>query len=111
MSQAIPPSLAKYMQTRDRRIHALYKFNATPITGMFERLMQGQVIRLGGRASCGGKVDSSWVEYTAWNEVIRKACSMGIQITTTPIKQGNAWATKCGGFWEENDYQLTGKGA
>ena len=101
--------LASYIATRDKRCTTASGWGKTPISEHFARLMRGDVVRVGGRASCGPKVDASWVEFTAWNEVIRKAQKSGLQIEVTPVKHGNAWATKCGGFWNENDYRLLPK--
>lgn len=109
--QPVAAKLQGYIETRDRRCAAASGWNRKPITEHFARLMRGETVRVGGRASCGSKVDPSWVEFTAWNEVVRKARDMGIQIKERPIKHGNGWATKARGFWNENDYALDATGA
>lgn len=105
------PALQRFIETRDRRVQATsgLGWNKAAITEQFTKLMAGQVVRIGGRASCGGKVDPTWVEFTAWNEVIKKARASGITISDTPVKHGNGWATKCGGFWDERDYCLSSR--
>lgn len=74
---------------------------------LFEKLTAGGIVRVGGRACCGGRVDPSWTLFIAWQEIVRKMQKLGIEVTVTPLKQANAWATKAGGFWDENDYQLS----
>lgn len=101
---AIEERLAKFITTRDRRVAK--KWSPTPISEIFNELLARGVVRVGGRATCGTSVDPTWVEFCAWKEVVVKARKMGYQITETPIKHGNGWATKCGGFWEENEYRI-----
>ena len=108
-AQAIAAKLVSYIATRDRRIAKAAGYSKAPLAENFERLMSGQVVRVGGRATCGsGSVDPTWVEFSAWKEVVTKASKLGLRITETPVKHGNGWATKARGFWDENDYQLTG---
>lgn len=76
------------------------------MTELFDQLMAGQAVKVGGRASCGGKVDPSWVFLAAWREIIKQAGTFGIRVSVSPVKHGNGWATKCGGFWDEADYCL-----
>lgn len=104
----VSEKLRSYIETRDRRCQKASGWSRTPIREHFDRLMRGDTVRVGGRASCGGKVDPSWIEFTAWNEVVRKARGLGIRIEATPVKHGNGWATKARGFWDENDYVLEG---
>jgi hypothetical protein len=99
--------LASFVATRDRRCAKASGWGNAPISEHFARLMRGETVRVGGRASCGPKVDPTWVELTAWREVVRKARSLGLSVDEIPVKHGNGWATKCGGFWDENDYRLT----
>jgi hypothetical protein len=104
--QNISPALDSFIATRERRISKAFGYSRTSVRESFERLLAGQVVRVGGRATCGGKVDPSWVEFVAWQEIIRKAATAGLRVEVTPVKHGNGWATKAGGFWDENDYQL-----
>lgn len=102
----VEKKLASFVATRDRRIAKASGYERTPLAEHLSRLLAGQTVRVGGRTSCGGKVDPSWIELTAWNEVVRKARSFGMEVEEVPIKHGNGWATKAGGFWNENDYRL-----
>jgi hypothetical protein len=102
----VPKALLTFIATRERRVSKAFGYNRCSLSQDFERLLQGQVVRVGGRASCGPKVDPSWVEFVAWREIVRKAASIGLKIEATPVKHGNGWATKAGGFWDENDYCL-----
>lgn len=101
------PRLQSYIATRDRRIEGLAPWKRASLSECFAQLVSGRIVTVGGRASCGGRVDPTWVEFIAWNEIVRKAKSLGYGIEVTSIKHGNGWATKCGGFWNENDYRLT----
>jgi hypothetical protein len=100
----VPNALLTYIATRERRVSKAFGYDRRSLSQDFERLLKGQVVRVGGRASCGPKVDPSWVEFVAWREIVRKAGSAGLKIESTPVKHGNGWATKAGGFWDENDY-------
>jgi hypothetical protein len=102
----IPPALAKFIATRDRRIEKVSGWNDSAISNSFRHLLQFGEVIVGGRASCGGRPDPTWVQLCAWNEVIRKARAMGFDIKEESIKQGNAWATKAGGFWSESRYTI-----
>jgi hypothetical protein len=77
-----------------------------PIKEKFIELLQKSSVVAGGRASCGGTVDPTWVFFTLFNEVIRKATSLGYKIKVQRIKCENAYATIKGGFWHENEYTL-----
>lgn len=101
----IPVALDKYIATRERRFAAAFGYESN-LRDEFVRLLCGGTVRYGGRASCGHKTNGSWQAYVAWKEIITKASSLGIKVKVDPIQIGNGWATKAGGFWEENDYRL-----
>lgn len=105
-SSAVPEQLRKFIETRDRRVMKASGWRDAAISETFRKLLVTGSVVVGGRSSCGGKVDPTWVEFTAWNEVVQKARALGFDISKAPIKHGNAWATKCGGFWDENEYTL-----
>jgi hypothetical protein len=96
--------LASYIRTRDQRIAKDHPWNKTPLLDYFIELLKRGQVRVGGRATCGTYTDPSWKVFRAWNEVVRKARQIGIEIAEENIKQPNAWATKAGGFWEEREY-------
>lgn len=98
--------LDSYVATRERRVANAYGYPSGALRDNFRRLVAGQTVRVGGRATCGARIDPTWVELCAWKEIVRKARALGLVITETPIKHGNGWATKAGGFWDENDYTL-----
>jgi hypothetical protein len=101
--------LASFIATRDRRIAKSQPWSPTPLLESFRELLSKGETIVGGRASCGGKVDPTWVIFTSWNEVVRKARQFGYEITVTDIKHGNSWATKAGGFWSESEYKLAAR--
>lgn len=103
---AINPKLAAYIATRDRRLAKTRAWSPTPLMDAFMELISKGSVRVGGRASCGGSVDPTWVQFTLWNEVVRKARSLGYDIAEASIPQRNAWATRGGGFWDEREYSM-----
>lgn len=105
-SSAVHPVLAKYIGTRDKRCHKASGWHPCAMTENFQSLLAHGELTVGGRATCGTKVDPSWVGFTAWKEIVRKAQSLGYVIEVEPIKHGNGWATKAGGFWDECKYTL-----
>lgn len=107
---AWPDALRKYIEARDRRIARVYPHNASACTEIFANLLARGMVTVGGRASCGGRVDATWVLFTTWNEVVRKARKFGFAITERNIPQPNAWATKAGGFWSESEYTVAAIG-
>ncbi|MDW3683056.1 hypothetical protein RA280_15125 [Cupriavidus sp. CV2] len=101
---AIPSALEKYIATRDKRQKDV--LSDTPLRDMFEELLLRKRIEVGGRSSCGGPVDPTWRLFTSWNEVIKKANSVGLAIQITPVKHGNKSPTMAGGFWYSNIYEI-----
>lgn len=106
MGSEIPSQLVKYIAVRDARIMKTQPWSTYPLRMAFDELLTRGVVRMGGRASCGGKVDPTWQEFGWFNEIIRKAVALGYRITVTPIKQPNKSPTMAGGFWDENEYSL-----
>lgn len=102
----ISPKLEDYIATRDRRIAKSQPWSPTPLLDAFRELLTRGSVKVGGRASCGGSVDPTWAIFTAWNEVVRKARSLGYAIAEQDIKHGNGWATVAGGFWNEREYVI-----
>jgi hypothetical protein len=107
VNQILHPKLATYIATRDKRIAKEQPWNRTELADAFAELCKGGAVKMGGRATCGTSVDPTWRVLVMWKEVVRKARSYGYVITEEPIKQGNSWATKAGGFWEESEYRLS----
>jgi hypothetical protein len=85
----------------------LSAYKDKPITNYFNSLIKGEIVVVGGRTSCGGKVDPTWVEFISWNEVVRKAIKLGYKISVESIKQANKSPTMAGGYWQENRYTLS----
>ena len=98
------PKLESYIATRDKRMKS--PLTATPLRRQFDELLERGQVEVGGRASCGGAVDPTWLFFTAWNEVIRKAASLDYKIEITPVKHANKSPTMAGGFWNSNIYKL-----
>lgn len=100
------PRLKSYISTRDQKLAKDTPWSPTPLADNFEKLLTYGAVVVGGRATCGTKRDPTWTAYCLWRQVVSKAISLGYPIKSQDIKQGNAWATKAGGFWEESLYSL-----
>lgn len=98
------PKLESYIATRDKRMKN--PLTSTPLRKQFDELVERGKVEVGGRASCGGAVDPTWLFFTAWNEIIRKAVTLGYMIETAPVKHANKSPTMAGGFWNSNIYTL-----
>ena len=103
---SMPTALTSYIATRDKALHKKGHFQADALTRNWQQLEKFGTVEVGGRASCGGKPDLSWVEFCAWQEIVKKAQQLGIAITVTRKIFGNGWATKAQGFWDANVYTL-----
>lgn len=103
----IDPKLQKYIATRDKRVAQVDCVNhPARLSELFAELLSKKQIRVGGRSTCGAKVDPTWIAFTAWNEVITKANRLGYRIQVNSINQKNKSPTTCGGWWHENEYVL-----
>lgn len=102
--ELFPAALERYIATRDKRQKS--PVTNMPLRELFLQLLERGRVEVGGRASCGGAPDATWILFTAWTDVVQKANSLGISISITPVKHGNAWATKARGFWQSNIYEL-----
>lgn len=98
------PKLEKYIATRDKRMKN--PLSATPLREQFQELQLRGEVEVGGRASCGSGVDPTWLFFTAWNEIVSKAKSLGYDIDSTAVKHANGSPTRSGGFWNSNIYTL-----
>lgn len=98
------PKLQSYIATRDKRMK--HPISDTPLFDQFKELQERGQVEVGGRASCGSSCDPTWAFFTAWNEIIKKAQSLGHVIEVTPVKHANKSPTMAGGFWNSNIYRL-----
>lgn len=105
-SSVVHQKLASYIATRDRKIAAFWPHAPNHLREMFGELMTRGVVRVGGRSSCGGS-DHTMTALRLWNEVVRKARTLGYDIKEVDCgSQRNEWATRGGGFWNESEYFL-----
>ena len=98
--------LYEFIAVRDRKLVKAGHWHSNELKKTFDSLIQFGSINVGGRASCGPKVDATWRIYVMWKEVIKKAQALGFHIEVESIKQKNAYATIAGGFWQEDKYIL-----
>ena len=102
----IPKQLIKFIRTRDIRNKKLFPSQGDEMIKNFIRLIDGKVVTFGGRSSCGGKPDPTWISFRYWNEIVRKAKEFGYNIEIKPKKIKNRYASNNGGFWDENEYSI-----
>ena len=74
-------------------------------TNLDSLLKRGRV-EVGYRQSCG-KTDYTHHAYREWAKLLKVAEKGGLRIAVEPVKHGNSWATKSGGFWSSAIYTLT----
>lgn len=72
-------------------------------------LVKGRV-ECGYRNSCG-RTDSTAYIHREWMKVVKAAEKCGLRISIEPVKHGNGWATKCGGFWQSAIYSIAERAA
>lgn len=101
------PKLDKYIATRDKKMKG--HVSSTPLLDQFKELEKWGKVEVGGRASCGSSVDPTWKFFTAWNEIVLKAGTLGYEISVTRVKHDNGSPTRAGGFWNSNVYILDKK--
>ena len=102
----MPDKLKSYIATRDRKLQAAGYWCENQFTKHFEDLIRHKTLRVGGRATCGNHLDMTWRIYTLWNEIVKKANTLGYKIAVKVIKQDCRWVTTAGGYWHENEYTL-----
>jgi hypothetical protein len=100
--------LQKYIMTRDRKLKSSGYYRDDQLQCTFNDLIKHKSILVGGRSSCGNSKNISWMIFTMWNEIVKKANSLGYPIKVKSIPQKNKSPTTCGGFWHENEYTLEG---
>jgi hypothetical protein len=99
----IPPSLVRYIATRDKRIE--YTIESMTIRATFLQLLNSGSVIVGGRATAGtGNMTSSWRFFMLWNDVIDKARRCGYVIDRTSIPDPKRSNT--GGYWYEYEYRV-----
>jgi hypothetical protein len=80
-----------------------YETSATA-TALNTLFLKGRV-EVGYRSSCG-RTDPTTYIYREWMKVVKAAEKCGFHISIEPVKHGNSWATKSGGFWQSSIYSI-----
>ena len=101
---SIPATLEKYIATRDKK--QKNPISITPLREQFDELLSRGKVEVGGRSSCGSGVDPTWLLFTAWNEIVKKANTIGFLISVTSVKHGNKSPTMAVGYWYSNVYEV-----
>lgn len=98
--------LKNFIAVRDRKLFQKGHYKANELESTFDLLLERKEINYGGRSSCGGKTDLTWIAFTSWNEIVKKAIALGYSISVESIKQPNKSPTMANGYWYENKYTL-----
>lgn len=70
-----------------------------------ETLLHFGNVEIGWRESCG-KTDMTMFAFREWKKIVTALRKSGYEISEEHIAHGNAWATKCGGFWSSIKYSV-----
>lgn len=74
-------------------------------TRNLRQLIDDGQVEVGWRESCGS-TDPTLHAYRAWRRVVAAARKDGMVITETPVKHGNSWASRGGGFWQSIIFKI-----
>ena len=81
-------------------------YQTSDVRTNLDSLLKHGRVEVGYRQSCG-KTDYTHHAYREWAKLLKSAEKSGLQIAVEPVKHGNSWATKSGGFWSSAIYTLT----
>lgn len=93
----------------DERLNKRAGYSANPCGGHLATLLEFGKVEVGWRESCGS-TDYTMHVYREWAKVLKALRASGAVISEEPMKHGNAWATKGGGFWNSIVYRLGDQG-
>ena len=80
-------------------------YETSDVKTNLDLLLKHGRVEVGYRQSCG-KTDYTNYVYREWAKLLKAAEKSGLQIAVEPVKHGNSWATKSGGFWSSAIYAL-----
>lgn len=101
----IPDALKAKATDADARLSTKAGYPGKDLSKALETLFQFGQVEIGWRESCG-KTDFTMFVFREWKKIVTALRKNGFQLSEEPIKHGNAWATKCGGFWSSIKYSL-----
>jgi len=81
-------------------------YETSDVRTNLDSLLRHGRVEVGYRQSCG-KTDYTHHAYREWAKLLKAAEKDGLQVAVEPVKHGNSWATKSGGFWSSAIYTLT----
>lgn len=80
-------------------------YDVSDVRANLDSLLTRRRVEVGYRQSCG-KTDFTQFAYREWAKLLKAAEKGGLRISVEPVKHGNSWATKSGGFWSSAVYVL-----
>lgn len=104
----IPENIQTKAAEADERLGAKAGYTIKDMSSALETIFRFGHVEIGWRESCG-KTDVTMVAFREWKKIVSALRKIGFEIAEENIKHGNAWATKCGGFWSSIRYSLANK--
>jgi len=89
----------------DARLSAKAGYPSKDTSKALETLLHFGAVEIGWRESCG-KTDATMFAFREWKKIVTALRKSGFEILEERIAHGNAWATKCGGFWSSIKYSV-----
>ena len=115
MSEALMPAqgpvdvtvgrLCKMAEKSDAALSKRAGYDTSDVRTNLDSLLTHGRVEVGYRQSCG-KTDYTHHAYREWAKLLKAAERGGLRIMVEPVKHGNSWATKSGGFWSSAIYTL-----
>jgi hypothetical protein len=83
----------------------MIKLQGTMLADSAEQLIAGKSVEVGYRATCGC-TDQTLKDYRVFQKFIAAMRSQGINVSETPVKHSNRYATNNGGFWNSYIFEI-----
>lgn len=107
MESTVAERLRDLARKCDERLSVRAGYNTHDTFNALDSLLVHGSVEVGYRQACG-TTDPTQHTYREWVKVLKAAAKAGLVVAVAPVKHGNAWATKCGGFWSSSVYTISG---
>jgi hypothetical protein len=104
MSEVSEKTLA-FVDSADKKLNEIAGWADNALVSNLVALIKHGRVEVGYRAQCGSThhTQNVWRE---WVRLIKKLRADGFEITETPVRHGNAYATSKGGFWQSTIFEV-----
>jgi hypothetical protein len=83
----------------------LKKLESTALHGDAVKLLNGDPVEVGYRATCGC-TDQTMRDFEVFRKFIKALKAQSLDINETPVVHKNAYATNNGGFWNSHIFEV-----